>query len=74
MDVSGILKNGFVTSRLFENSDRSVLSSHSLLFAQYLTNTGQSVPSIHVVKTKEKNLKSYLKIYGHSNLDKRENK
>lgn len=74
MDILGILKNGFVTSRLFENSDGSVLSSHSLLLAQHLTNTGQSVSSIHIVKITERNLKSYLKTYGLYNHDKRENK
>lgn len=43
MDVIGLLKEWFVMSKLFEESNGSVLSSHSLLLAQHLTNTDHSI-------------------------------
>lgn len=43
IDVLDILKEWFVMSRLFEDSDGSVLSPYSLLPAQEQTNTGHSI-------------------------------
>lgn len=43
MDILDILKEWFVMSRLFEDSDGSVLSPYSLLPAQERTNTGHSI-------------------------------
>lgn len=40
MDVLSVLKEWFVTNRLYEDRDGSILSPYSLLLAQHLTNTG----------------------------------
>lgn len=62
MDVPGIFKDCFVKSRLYEDSDGSLLLPHSLLLAQCLAKTGYS-NNHRFVCLKQKSLKSFLKVY-----------
>lgn len=68
MDVLDIIKEWFVMSKLFEDSDGSVLS-YSLLPAQERANTGHSVIIDACGQNKERNLKSYLNTYSLSSHD-----
>lgn len=68
MDVLDIIKEWFVMSKLFEDSDGSVLS-YSSLPAQERANTGHSVIFDACGQNKERNLKSYLNTYSLSSHD-----